>query len=74
MTAYQAFTAYDVPIVCGSFIDRRSALSWAEREGERWPGARIIQRTASGVRTIWRAPTTTTETVFEQAIPQGQAA
>lgn len=59
---YVALTFYNVPIprFLGS---RKDALAWAEAEGHRWPGSRIVQRTAQGERTIWRAPVEQAERV-----------
>jgi hypothetical protein len=52
--AYVAFTAYGVPIVGAWLGSRREALQWAEDHGHRWPGAYIVQRTATGPRVVWR--------------------
>jgi hypothetical protein len=52
---YVALTAYGVQIP--RFLATRSeAMAWAESEGARWPGAKIIQKTAKGDRVIWRQP------------------
>jgi hypothetical protein len=54
VTTYVALTAYGVPVVQAPMRDRKTALAWADQHGDRWPGARIIQLTARGPRTIWR--------------------
>lgn len=48
-----ALTAYDVPIP-KALASRQDALRWAQEHGPYWPGARIVQRTARGLRTIWK--------------------
>lgn len=53
MTQYLALTAYNVQIP-KSLPSRKAAMSWAEEHGEKWPGARIVQKTARGLRTVWR--------------------
>jgi hypothetical protein len=53
VTQYTAVTAYGVPIP-RYLGDRKAALEWAETEGDRFPGSRIIQHTSQGPRTIWR--------------------
>lgn len=51
----QALTAYGA-VIPKAFANRKAALAWAEAEGDRWPGCRIVLRTRRGLRTIWRAP------------------
>jgi hypothetical protein len=57
MTApYVALTYHDKPIVKGEFHNMKAALTWTRQAGKHWPGSRVVQRTARGLRTIWRAP------------------
>lgn len=50
---YVALTAYSVPIP-KALPDRRAALEWARTTGPKFPGCRIAQVTARGLRTIWK--------------------
>jgi hypothetical protein len=52
-TDYIALTAYGVEIP-KALATRRAALAWAEANADRFPGCRIVQRTARGLRTVWR--------------------
>lgn len=54
MTPYVALTALGVHIVGSSATTRKRALEWAAQEGHRWPGARIVQQTKKGLRTVWK--------------------
>jgi hypothetical protein len=54
MTAYRALTPKDVPICGGEKPTMKAALTWARQYGQSFPGARIIQQTKRGSRTIWR--------------------
>lgn len=51
--AYTALTAYGVTIP-RAFADRKAALAWAETEGSRYPRCKIVQKTARGLRTVWK--------------------
>jgi hypothetical protein len=53
MTTFTALTAYGITIP-RAFADKRAALAWAETEGHRWPGSRIVQKTDTWSRTIWK--------------------
>jgi plasmid replication initiation protein len=52
----QALTRQDVPILSKTFRTPRQAKSWASSEGRRHGAHRVVQQTARGPRTIWRAP------------------
>jgi len=52
----QALTAYSVPILSKTFTSRKEAVAWASDDGQRYGAVRLIQKTARGPRTIWRAP------------------
>ena len=49
----EAQTIYGVRIP-QALTSRREALDWAEHARNIFPGLRIVQHTAKGVRTIWR--------------------
>lgn len=53
MTRFEARTAYNVPIP-RAFRDKAHALQWAEENRFVFPGIRVVQITATAVRTIWR--------------------
>lgn len=53
MSDFQALTAYGVTIP-KAFPDRKAAMEWARITGPTFPGSRIVMKTASGMRTIWR--------------------
>ena len=61
MSIFTALTARDVPILSVFLGSRQEALEWADANGERWPGSRIVQSTSTGRRTIWRQTDTRRE-------------
>jgi hypothetical protein len=66
----QALTRLDVPILSKTFRTPRQAKSWAASEGYRYGAHRLVQHTARGPRTIWKAPPETTP----RGSPEGIAA
>lgn len=55
MPPFQAFTAYNQPILSVHLETRQKALWWANNQGERYGCAYVIQHTATGQRRIWKA-------------------
>lgn len=49
----QAVTFYGTPIP-KALTDRKSAFQWAEENVSTYPGCRIVQKTKTGFRTIWK--------------------
>lgn len=50
---YEARTAYGVTIP-KALHTRSAALLWAQQEGRYFPGSRVVMRTKTGIRTIWK--------------------
>ena len=54
MTRFVALTAYGVEIASRYLPDRKTALDQAPYIASDFPGCRIVMRSPSGQRTIWR--------------------
>jgi hypothetical protein len=55
MTMLTAYTAYGTPILAKTLSSRKDAIAWAQDEGQRYGAARIVQKTATGPRTVWKS-------------------
>lgn len=52
-STFQAQTAYGVAIP-KALHSRQEAMTWAQENGDKFPGCRIVMKTETWSRTIWK--------------------